>query len=54
MDFLVLLLPLHHVVQLIIDLMNGRGDVFQLSNDLTVGGVVRPAHPLEDLGHVHD
>ena len=54
MDFLVLLLPLRHVVQLVIDLMNGGGDVFQLSNGLTVGGVVRPAHPLEDLGHVHD
>ena len=47
MEFLVLLLPRGHVIELVIDLMNGGGDVVQLSNGLTVGGVVLSAHPVE-------
>ena len=48
MEFLVLLLPLGHVIELVVYLMNGGGDVFQLSNGLTVGSVIFPTHPVED------
>ena len=48
MEFLVLLLPRGHVIELVIDLMNGGGDVVQLSNGLTVGSIIFPTHPVED------
>ena len=48
MEFLVLLLPRGHVIELVVDLMNGGGDVVQLSDGLTVGSIVFPAHPVED------
>ena len=48
MELLVLLLPLGHVIELVIDLINGGGDVVQLSDGLAVGSVIFPAHPVED------
>lgn len=50
MELLVLLLPLRHVVQLLVYLMDGLGDVFQLSDGFTVGGIVFTTHPLEEAG----
>jgi hypothetical protein len=44
MEFLVLLLPRGHVIELVVDLMNGGGDVFYLSDRLTVGSITFPTH----------
>jgi len=48
MEFLMLLLPHGDAIELVIDLMNGGGDVVQLSNGLTVGSIIFPTHPVED------
>tara|TARA_B100000809_G_scaffold201452_1_gene202047 strand:+ start:58 stop:294 length:237 start_codon:yes stop_codon:yes gene_type:complete len=48
MEFLMLLLPHGDAIELVINLMNGGGDVVQLSDGLTVGSVILPAHPVED------
>ena len=46
-----LLLPLSHFIELLIDLIDGGGDVVQLSNGLAVGSTVFVAPPLQYTGN---
>jgi hypothetical protein len=50
MELLMLLLPRGHVIELVVDLMNGGGDVVQPGDGLTVGSIVFPAHRAEGAG----